>query len=157
MSQNPYEAPNSNVAVEGTEERIYAGFWIRVGASIIDSILIMLVIWPLLTLIYGDDYYSSETLVKGVWDVLISYIFPALVVIVFWMYRSATPGKILLKIKIIDEKTGGKLSKAQSVGRYFAYYVSMLPVMLGFIWVAFDKKKQGWHDKLAGTVCVRYK
>ena len=154
MSPNPYEAPNSNVAVEGAEERIYAGFWIRVGASIIDTILIMLVIWPLLTLIYGDDYNYSDSLVKGVWDVLISYIFPALVVIVFWMYRSATPGKMLLKIKIIDEKTGEKLSKGQSVGRYVAYYVSMLPVMLGFIWVAFDKKKQGWHDKLAGTVCI---
>jgi uncharacterized RDD family membrane protein YckC len=41
------------------------------------------------------------------------------------------------------------------VGRYFAYFVSTIPFCLGFLWVAFDKRKQGWHDKLAHTVVVR--
>jgi uncharacterized RDD family membrane protein YckC len=45
----------------------------------------------------------------------------------------------------------------QSVGRYFAYLVSIIPLCLGFAWIAFDARKQGWHDKLAGSVVVRTK
>jgi len=41
------------------------------------------------------------------------------------------------------------------IGRYFGYYVSGLILALGFIWIAFDKRKQGWHDKLAGTLVIR--
>jgi len=43
------------------------------------------------------------------------------------------------------------------IGRYFAYYISILPFMLGFVWVAIDSKKQGWHDKMAGTLVVKAK
>jgi uncharacterized RDD family membrane protein YckC len=57
--------------------------------------------------------------------------------------------------RIVDARTGGRPSTGQLIGRYFAYYVSILPLMLGFIWVAFDARKQGWHDKLANTVVVR--
>jgi uncharacterized RDD family membrane protein YckC len=46
-------------------------------------------------------------------------------------------------------------STGQLVGRYLAYYVSIIPFMAGILWVAFDPRKQGWHDKLAGTVVVR--
>jgi len=58
-------------------------------------------------------------------------------------------------LKIIDEKTGGKPSKGHMIGRYFGNYVSGLILALGFIWIAFDKRKQGWHDKLAGTLVIR--
>ncbi len=54
-----------------------------------------------------------------------------------------------------DAKTGGKPSVGQLIGRYLAYYVSVIPFCLGFIWVGIDKKKQGFHDKLAGTVVIR--
>lgn len=57
--------------------------------------------------------------------------------------------------KIVDAATGQAPTTAQFVGRYFAYFVSLLPLGLGYLWVAFDGKKQGWHDKLAGTVVVR--
>ena len=80
---------------------------------------------------------------------------PAVVVMVFWAFRQATPGKMLLSLRIVDAATGGALSVGQCVGRYFAYVVSTLPLGLGFVWVAFDKRKQGWHDKLAGTVVVK--
>lgn len=59
--------------------------------------------------------------------------------------------------KIVDAKTGNAASTGQLIGRYLAYYLSLVPFCLGFIWVAFDKRKQGWHDKLAGTVVVRKK
>ena len=73
----------------------------------------------------------------------------------FWWAKQATPGKLLIGAQIVDEKTGGKPSTAQLVGRYLGYYVSIIPLFLGIIWVAFDTRKQGWHDKLAGTVVVR--
>lgn len=51
--------------------------------------------------------------------------------------------------------TGGKPTAGQFIGRYFAYLIAFLPLCLGVIWVGIDKKKQGWHDKLAGTVVIR--
>ena len=136
-------------------EQNYAGFWIRVGASLIDTILIMVLTFPIATAIYGEAYWDSESLVAGLWDVVLSYILPAITVIVFWVYKSATPGKMITNLIIVDAETGGKPSTGQFVGRYFAYYLSAIPLLLGFIWVAFDKRKQGWHDKLAGTVVIR--
>jgi len=156
MSENPYVAPDADVTTtEENSEHVYAGFWIRTGASIIDTILIILVTWPLLIAIYGMAYFDSTQIIAGTWDALISYVLPAVAVLVFWSYRSATPGKMILNMKIVDAKTGEKPSTGQFVGRYFGYFVSMIPLMLGIIWVAFDKRKQGWHDKLAGTLVVK--
>ncbi len=139
------------------DQLVYAGFWIRVWAFVIDSVLIMAIIWPLLTMIYGSDYAFSGQLVQGTWDVLLSWVFPAIAVVVFWIYRSATPGKLAVGARILDARTGQWPSPRQLVIRYLAYYVSAIPLMLGFLWVAFDARKQGWHDKLAGTVVVRDK
>lgn len=135
----------------------YAGFWIRVGAAIIDTLLIMVITLPLLVGIYGWDYFDADItgFIAGPADVLISWVLPAVAVILFWMYRQATPGKMLLSLRIQDANTGGRLSWGQSIGRYLAYFVATLPLALGLIWVAFDKKKQGWHDKLAHTVVVK--
>jgi len=133
----------------------YAGFWIRVGAAIIDTILILIVIAPILTAIYGPEYWQSASFTQGVWDVLFNYLLPAVVVTVFWIYKSATPGKMLTKLTIVDAKTGGKPSTRQFIVRYLGYYVSTIPLLLGLIWVGIDKRKQGWHDKLAGTVVIR--
>ncbi|MBT7951278.1 MAG: RDD family protein [Gammaproteobacteria bacterium] len=136
-------------------EAEYGGFWLRTAAAIIDTTLIFIIVLPMLTLIYGQQYWDSTSMVYGFWDILFNYILPAIAVILFWVYKSATPGKMALKLKIVDANTGGKPSTGQLIGRYFGYYVSMLPFMLGIIWVGFDGRKQGWHDKLAGTVVVK--
>jgi len=133
----------------------YAGFGIRLWAFIIDNILMALITLPVLVGIYGPEYFESQGM-QGVWDVILSWVFPAIVIITFWAYKSATPGKMAVRVKIIDAETGQKPSTAQFIGRYFAYILSALPLLIGFIWVAFDKKKQGWHDKLAGTLVVKY-
>lgn len=138
-------------------EQEYAGFWIRTAASIIDTVLIMIVTWPMLSLIYGPQYWEGEVFSLGPLDTLISYVLPALAVIVFWIYKSATPGKMALKLTIVDAKTGETPGRAQFIGRYFAYYASIIPFFLGFIWVGIDKRKQGFHDKLAGTLVIRKK
>lgn len=135
----------------------YAGFWVRTGATIIDTILLMLITSPLLISIYGWSYFNGEKtdIIAGPADFLISWVFPAIAVIVFWVFKQATPGKMAVSAKIVDATTGQPATTAQLVGRYFAYFVSALPLFLGIIWVAFDKRKQGWHDKLAGTVVIK--
>ena len=135
----------------------YVGFWARTGATIIDSIIVIAVTFPLLIAIYGWAYFDAEKtgFVAGTADFLISWVLPAIAVIAFWILKQATPGKMALGARIVDASSGKPASTGQLVGRYFAYYVSMLPLFLGFLWVAFDKKKQGWHDKLSGTVVVR--
>ncbi|WP_194755485.1 RDD family protein [Aliidiomarina indica] len=132
----------------------YAGFWLRLGAAVIDTIILLIVIGTPLSFIYGVDYWLDDRLVHGTWDVLLSYVFPFVATIWFWRRFLGTPGKMGLKLRVVDAVTGDKLTVAQSIGRYFAYIISGLPLGLGFIWIGIDAKKQGWHDKLAGTVVI---
>jgi len=127
----------------------YVGFWARVWASVIDSLMISLIMFPALIAIYGWVYFDSEKIIQGPLDFLISWIFPAIAVVGFWIYKSATPGKMVISAKIVDARTGKNPSRAQLIGRYFGYFVSMAPLMLGIIWVAFDKRKQD------GTISLR--
>ncbi|SHE73568.1 Uncharacterized membrane protein YckC, RDD family [Lampropedia hyalina DSM 16112] len=133
----------------------YAGFWIRVAASIIDSLLIACLTTPLAYLFYGAEYWSSDDLAAGPVDVLLTWVLPAVAVVLFWLYRQATPGKMLFGLRVVDARSGATLGVGQAIGRYLAYFVAAIPLLLGLIWVAFDGRKQGWHDKLAGTVVVK--
>jgi uncharacterized RDD family membrane protein YckC len=137
------------------DEQDYAGFWIRTGAALIDSVLMLVVLLPAITLIYGKTYWDSDVFIHGFWDVVFNYILPAMAIILFWHYKSATPGKMVTGLAIVDAQTGGKPSTAQLIVRYLGYYVASIPLLLGIIWVGFDKRKQGWHDKMAGTVVIR--
>jgi uncharacterized RDD family membrane protein YckC len=145
--------------MDDSTELEYVGFWARVWATIIDSVLMLFLIAPLAKIVYGHGYFSYEymTTLHEPKDILISYVLPALVVISFWSVKHATPGKMAIGAKIVDAKTGGAPSLWQHVLRYLGYFVSIFPACLGLLWVAFDSKKQGWHDKLAGTVVVRPK
>jgi uncharacterized RDD family membrane protein YckC len=133
----------------------YAGFWIRVAAALIDTVVFILVFSIPLTLIYGSDYWTSEEMVSGFWDFLFMYIAPIFITVWFWIKYLGTPGKMALRLRVVDAHTGEAISTPKAVGRYLGYYVSAIPLLLGFIWVGIDKKKQGFHDKLAGTVVVR--
>ena len=133
----------------------YVGFWARVLATLIDSVLIMAITLPPLLAIYGLAYLENDEAISGLADILISNILPMILVILFWAKKQATPGKMAVSARIVDAQTGKAPSVKQCVGRYFAYILSAIPLGLGFLWVAFDAKKQSWHDKLAGTVVVK--
>jgi len=106
--------------------------------------------------IYGEGYFEWRSGgFQGPMDFLISLVMPEVAIILFWIYKSATPGKMVVSLKIVDANTGNKPSVGQFFGRYLAYFIAVLPLGVGIFWIAFDKKKQGWHDKLAGTVVVR--
>ena len=132
----------------------YVGFWMRFVASVIDSILIMLLVYPLMSMIFGWDNVMAGNVDTGV-SLLLELVLPAIAIIVFWIYRSATPGKMVVGARIVNARTLGKASTGQLIGRYFGYYLSTIVFFLGFLWIAFDKRKQGWHDKLAGTVVIK--
>ena len=133
----------------------YVGFWIRVVASLIDSLLALLVIAPIGYLVFGSRYFSGSGTFKGPSDLLISIVLPAALTILFWFARQATPGKMMFSARIIDADTGDVPSSGQWLLRYLGYFVSMLGLGLGFLWVGIDRRKQGWHDKIARTVVVR--
>ena len=142
----------------------YAGFWMRVWATIIDTSLLTIIVLPILVAVYGAAYFELDRIIEkliqwqslvGPVGTLVLYVLPAVAAILFWVYRSATPGKMAISARIVDADSGQKPSTGQFIGRYFAYLVSIIPLGLGFLWVAFDARKQAWHDKLAGTLVVR--
>lgn len=130
----------------------YVGFWLRFVAVLVDTVLLTIVLYPLLALFLG---WELEYEGLGVGSTLISYALPAVVVVVFWVYRSATPGKMIIGAEIVDARTGAKPTVGQFLGRYLGYYLSSIIFCLGFMWAGWDARKQGWHDKLAGTVVVK--
>jgi uncharacterized RDD family membrane protein YckC len=145
---------SENDRVQNIESVQYVGFGSRFLASIIDSVLVVMLTLPILYSIYGAEYFETDDSFKGSSDFIISYILPVLVVILFWIYKSATPGKMLVSAKIVDAKTGNQPTPLQCITRYLGYYVSMFALGLGFLWILWDDKKQGWHDKMAGTVVI---
>ena len=130
--------------MEWTSERQqkFAGFWIRLVASIIDALILSLV--DLLPL-----YILGPTL-----DLFISLIIGSAYSICFWVWQNGqTPGKMLLRIRVI-RTDGSPLTWRNAILRYLGYFVSAFFLLMGFLWIAFDARKQGWHDKIAETYVI---
>ena len=130
----------------------YIGFWLRLLAGAVDVIFLLFVLVPMAALLrlFGvgigeNDPYSG----------LIVHTMIAVVVLAFWLARMATPGKMVVNAVIVDAETLGDPGWKRYLARYLAYFVSILPLFLGLVWIAFDRRKQGWHDKVAGTVVIR--
>jgi len=157
----------------------YVGFWKRFVAFIIDSLAVMVVIVPLLLAVHGQDDWQrlsdslQDALAKaaggvqldvahlvqsagfsGPLDILIQLVLPIAAVLAFWKFRNATPGKIAFAAKIVDAGTGKTPSDRQLLMRFLGYFVSVLTLGLGFLWIAIDRRKQGFHDKIANTLVV---
>lgn len=160
----------------------YVGFWKRVLAFLVDVLVLVIVLLPVMTALYGGGYLGrlgtefaallsssgdpnadlarilgvlgrSDSAIAALTDIRVQ-IGLLIATILFWRFRGATPGKMLLKARIVNAKDLGRPTTGQVTGRFFAYLVSFIPACLGFLWIAFDKRKQGWHDKLAGTVVI---
>jgi uncharacterized RDD family membrane protein YckC len=70
-----------------------------------------------------------------------------------WSRGGQTIGYKLMRLKVLRATDGGPISGGQAIGRLLGYILSGF-FYLGFIWILFDDKRQGWHDKLAGTVVI---
>ncbi len=140
----------------------YVGFWARFLAFVVDSIWVALLLSPIGVLLFGfHPLDPSNVTLEEVLRVmthpsnLMNHLLTLVAVLAFWLWRSATPGKMLIRAVIVDAKTGQKPSTGQFIGRYLGYFVSLFPFGLGLLWVGWDARKQGWHDKLAGTVVIK--
>ena len=148
----------------------FAGFWIRVGAALIDSIILLTINIALALIVTGDYYVRVfEYLASGFQTLAPSrdamgyllLLTNVLQAIVAWLYlawfessrHQATPGKMVLKLKVVDHRDQ-RISFARATGRSFAKHLSTLVCMIGWIMVAFTERKQGLHDIMAGTFVV---
>lgn len=137
----------------------YAGFLRRALAFIIDMTLVSLISTALILTIFGGDQLQQMQSLTS-WHAIdwrivgIEQILPAVWTISFWFVWMATPGKLLLDCQVVDARTLQKAGFGQLVVRYLGYILSSLPLGLGFIWIIFNPRRQGWHDKLSGTVVI---
>jgi uncharacterized RDD family membrane protein YckC len=132
------------------QDLAYVGFWLRVGAALIDSVLLLLVLAPVLYLLFGSLNPSTR-----LGDVVFNVVLPCAITVFLWVRYGGTPGKYALSARVVDADTGQPLTTGRAVLRYLGYYLSIAPLFLGLVWVAFDRRKQGWHDKIANSVVVR--
>lgn len=131
-----------------------AGFWRRFCAVMLDVLLFFVFITIPVSLTMGSVMLSTGSEQHNWVNVTFGYILPFLLTLWFWQKFLGTPGKMLMGIQIVDFNTGRRASVMKSTVRYVAYLVSMIPLGLGFLWVAFDKNKRGFHDHLSGTAVI---
>ena len=86
--------------------------------------------------------------------ILLGIIFALLWKPYWWSHGGQTPAYKMLGLKAVRAADGGPLSFGTGIIRMLGYIVSGFVLYLGFIWIAFDPKAQGWHDKIAGTVVI---
>ncbi len=137
----------------------YAGFWRRLLAFILDTSMISAISTALAVAAFGWEYLGElqDDPIHSLsdWRMLrLQYGQPAVWTIGFWLWRMATPGKMLLDCEIVDARSYGRARPLQLVIRYFGYIASAIPLGLGFLWMLIDRRNQCWHDKLAGTLVV---
>ncbi len=140
----------------------YAGFWIRLGSYLID-VLPIAIAAGILNVSWGTGYrcafdannaYHCSTgtgsaaswlglLVLGVYWVLT------------WSLLGASLGQKALGLRVVNAANGERVDIVKAVIRFLGFVVASIPLALGLIWAGFDPRKQGWHDKIAGTYVVR--
>jgi uncharacterized RDD family membrane protein YckC len=143
----------------------YAGFVTRLIACLIDlailAVIVLLLaaaaqaIGALLTL-YGVLFSKPAQEVGPVRIAIALLGLLAVIVypVAFWVLAGQTPGKALMGLRVVrlDQKP---MTIGRALARYGGYWLAALPLFVGFLWILYDQRRQGWHDKLAGT-CVLY-
>jgi uncharacterized RDD family membrane protein YckC len=136
---------------------VYAGFWIRVLAWIIDAIALGIItsalgpafgtgtVVPLEDGRFAVDYGAS-----GLGSLVGLVYFVGM-----WAWRGQTLGMMPFNLKVLRADDGGPVDIVRALLRYVGLVISFVVILIGVIWVAFDSRKQGWHDKMASTVVVR--
>ncbi|MBI3620051.1 RDD family protein [Candidatus Roizmanbacteria bacterium] len=146
----------------------YAGFGIRFLAYWVDF-LILFPLGLIIQQIIGNnpfaifklalsDLQKLQASAYNPLGIIISLACALAFFLIFWVnYDGATPGKKLLGIKIV-KADGEKLTYPVAIIRYIGYLVSAVTIFffeIGYLWIIWDKKKQAFHDKIAGTVVVK--
>lgn len=164
---SPYTAPasadNGAWSPQPAGEVVLAGFWKRVAAYLIDSLIVGVagaVIGGVLgavagvALLSGSDAAGPAAVLLQVVIQLISLVVTAAYYAGFHASRGqATPGKMAIGIKVV-RTDGSRISLLRGIGRYFAAILSGLILCIGYLMAAFTERKQGLHDMLCDTLVV---
>jgi uncharacterized RDD family membrane protein YckC len=126
-----------------------AGFWIRMGALLIDAILVgfglHLLLLPTLFIPHLFFlFFSPRFLVLAAYGALM------------WKFKGTTVGGLICGLQVV-RVDGRTMAWDTAIVRALGCFLSAAVFFLGFLWIAFDAEKQAWHDKIAGTVVVRAK
>ena len=144
------EAPPSPPLVQPAISGEYVGFWVRLGAWLIDLVAIV-AIFIALTILSLFGSFALDFLNFGFLILLLPWLY-------FWLFtglKGQTPGKMLVGIKVVDGQGNvpglGRAALREIVGKP----ISTIPFFLGFLWIGLDRRKRGWHDKIARTSLLR--
>lgn len=158
-----YPAPAMQYSGYAASGVRYGGFWLRVVAATIDSIIIRVVVAPI-GLIFGGLGFASRMsgLPHRGLAILGGGLTSVFLLFGSWLYSAlmesssyqATVGKMILGMKVTD-LTGNRISFERATGRHFAKFLSAVIFGIGFLMVAFTERKQGLHDILAETLVRR--
>lgn len=171
---SPYAAPRAGVAEDNTvvlgHEVVYAGFWKRVAAYMIDSLLVTVVYYTINTVLAllglfafgafsGDpsQWMSGGDRVFVIYTIVSYTLFGAISIAYYAGFESsamqATLGKLAVGIKVVDDQ-GRRLSRGRAIGRWFSAMLSYLTLYVGYLMIAFTDRKRGLHDMVAKTQVV---
>lgn len=131
----------------------YAGRLHRFLAALVDGIILTVVSFVLVAIGIIDSFGEDASVGDQVVQAVISFGYYILLTAAF----GATLGKMALGIVVVDEsgqKAGFfKVLIRETIGKIVSAFI----LFLGFIWILFDGKRQGWHDKIGGTFVVKAK
>ena len=142
-----------------TEQTITViGFGRRLIATLIDGILLAVFTFIVAFAIgfvgiFIQMFNPNEPLPLSQLIIVCGLVLSVIYYVGYWSKSGQTIGNTLLGIQVVS-KDGTSVSGGKALLRYFGYIVSAIALSLGFLWAAFDRKRQGWHDKIAGTYVV---
>jgi len=135
----------------------FAGFWRRFGAFAIDAVSLLVItaaVVPWEQQPHSGGASLSLPSPDNPASLGVLFAFSLAYFVASWSWHGQTPGMMALSIRVIrPDATAVAFSTA--LVRYLAGVLCLVPIGLGFIWIAFDRHKQGWHDKLADTVVIK--
>ncbi len=140
-----------------------AGFFSRFEAFVIDLVILSIIqlvssafiqaflrFFRLTGLVQNVIDYLQNSGVELVGGSIVFALFVIGYFAFFWSLVGFTPGKAVLGLRVV-KRDGVKISFFRALLRFFMYWISAIPLFLGFLWVLWDPKRQAWHDKIAGT------
>ncbi|MCP4713636.1 MAG: RDD family protein [Deltaproteobacteria bacterium] len=149
-------------AARAPQDHCYAGFGVRLMAYTIDNLilsLITLMLFIVAYLILGTHAVDSQDPFGVLSTVYLPLLlFSSIIEVFYFTYFNGvtgqTVGKLICGLRVVDDR-GGCLGIKKGFGRYLGYFLCRLSIYAGFIWIVFDKRCQGWHDKLCSSYVVK--
>jgi uncharacterized RDD family membrane protein YckC len=145
-------------ADSGVKTVAVVGFGKRLASTLVDGVLVfamtLLVAFVLAFIaVFVDMYTPDDAEMTGALLYLVILVLSIAYYVRSWSKTGQTLGKQILGIKVVGTD-GNPVSSGKALLRYVGYVVSGIALSIGFLWMEFDRKRQGWHDKLAGTYVV---